>query len=280
VTIDPNASGGGSPLNGTDPMSLTAHNADLPDVRRLEAVAFRCWPATTTVFDGTWAIRLSAGHPAKRLNSVNPLDRADHMALEMRIARAAKRFAGFGRPLVFRQSPLAPPELDNILDARGWRRFDETQVMTVPLSQCPLDHVVSLLPLKDSGRWINQCIAMGGFDEALRPGMAELIGLAHGQVGLFLLENELNQPLAACMAVRFGGLVGIFEVISNPTMRARGFGRRIMESALLWGREGGADRAWLQVVCSNESAVGLYEKLGFSEAYRYAYRQAPEGFSG
>ncbi|MEL6735063.1 MAG: GNAT family N-acetyltransferase [Pseudomonadota bacterium] len=261
-------------------MGVPAYSADLPEVRRLEAVSFRCWPSTTTIFDGTWAIRLSAGHPAKRLNSVNPLDRADHKDLEARISRAAKRFSGFGRPLVFRQSPLAPPELDNILDARGWRRFDETQVMTVPLQKAQLDHVVSLLPLKDSGRWIQQCIAMGGFDESLRPGMAELIGLAHGPVGLFLLENESGAPLAACMAVRFGGLVGIFEVVSHPDVRRQGYGRRIVESAMRWGLDHGAQQAWLQVVSANSFAVSLYERLGFVEAYRYAYRQAPDGFVG
>ena len=85
----------------------------LPGVRRLEAVSFRSWPAATTYYDGTWAIRLTAGHPSKRLNSVNPLDRADHSDLERRIARAARRFHSFGRPLIFRQSPLAPPETTN-----------------------------------------------------------------------------------------------------------------------------------------------------------------------
>ena len=65
---------------------------DLPKVRRLEAVGFRAWPAASVQYDGSWQIRLTAGHPAKRLNSVNPLDPADVARYRPRIAKAARRF--------------------------------------------------------------------------------------------------------------------------------------------------------------------------------------------
>ena len=254
--------------------------ASLPEVRRLEAISFRSWPAASTSYDGTWAVRLTAGHPSKRLNSVNPLDRADHSDLERRISRMARRFHSFGRPLVFRQSPLAPPELENILDARGWRRFDETRVMTLNLNRAKLDDAVNQLPLKDVGRWIDQCVAMGSFSADLKPGLHELISLVQGDVGLFLTEDDAGTPLAGTMAVRLGDLVGLFEVVSNPNLRRHGFGRRILRNAMLWGRDQGASRAWLQVVSKNSAAVGLYRSEGFEEVYRYAYRQAPAGYTG
>lgn len=256
------------------------NTTSLADVRRLEAVSFRSWPAANTLYDGTWAIRLTAGHPSKRLNSVNPLDRADHSNLEQRIARAARRFQSFGRPLVFRQSPLAPPELENILDARGWRRFDETRVMTLDLNRTDLKSAVSQVPLQDVGRWIDQCVAMGNVAADLKPGLHELISQVEGDVGLFLSEDESGVPIAGAMAVRFGDLVGLFEVVSNPKKRGLGHGRSILRNAMLWGRNKGAHRAWLQVVVENSVAEGLYRSEGFEEAYRYAYRQAPEGFQG
>ena len=251
----------------------------LPDVRRLEAVSFRSWPASTTSFDGTWAIRLTAGHPSKRLNSVNPLDPADHADLENRISRMARRFASFGRPLVFRQSPLAPPDLENILDARGWRRFDETIVMTRDLV-APAPDTVPRLPIADVGRWIDALVVMGSVDATVKPGLSELIAHVEGALGLFLVEDDAGKPLAGAMAVRFADLVGLFEVVVHPDMRRHGFGRRIVEDALAWAQKGGAKRGWLQVVAENEPAVALYGTLGFTEAYRYAYRQAPEGWGG
>ena len=50
---------------------------NLPIVRRFEAAGFRAWPATSVQYDGAWSVRLTGGHPAKRLNSVNPLDPGD-----------------------------------------------------------------------------------------------------------------------------------------------------------------------------------------------------------
>ena len=80
--------------------------------------------------------------------------------------------------------------------------------------------------------------------------------------------------------MRYGSFVGLFEVVSNPQMRQQGLGRKMVRTALRWGREHGARQAWLQVVAANEAANRLYESEGFSEVYRYAYRQAPDGFKG
>ena len=99
-------------------------------VRRLEAAGFRAWPASSTGFDDTWAVRVTASFPAKRLNSVNPLDPSDNSDIPSRLQRAAKTFAEHGRSIMVRQSPLAPPDLVAHLDEKGWSRFDESLVMT------------------------------------------------------------------------------------------------------------------------------------------------------
>ena len=62
-------------------------------------------------------VRLTAGHPAKRLNSVNPLDPNDVRDLPERIMRAGRRFEAYGRPLTFRLSPLAGAALARHLEA-------------------------------------------------------------------------------------------------------------------------------------------------------------------
>ncbi len=67
--------------------------SDLPKVRRLEAVGFRAWPAASVHYDGSWLVRLTAGHPSRRLNSVNPLDPSDYGDIDIRLQKAAKGFA-------------------------------------------------------------------------------------------------------------------------------------------------------------------------------------------
>ncbi len=248
----------------------------LSQVRRLEAVSFRSWPATTTHYDGSWAIRLTAGHPAKRLNSVNPLDPSDHARMEERIQLAAERFKAFGRPLVFRLSPLAPADLINILDARGWLRFDETIVMATMLDQAPLDDAIDQLPIRDVGRWIDDIITMNGAKGELKPGLSELIGAVQSTVGLFVTGNNDGVPHCAAMCVHDNDLAGLFEVVTHPDYRQQGRAREITKTALKWARGRGAKRAWLQVVAANKPAVNLYQSMGFSEIYRYIYRKAPD----
>ena len=67
-------------------------------------------------------------------------------------------------------------------------------------------------------------------------------------------------------------MAGLFEIMVRQGLRNRGFGRSIVRAALRWATAQGAQMGWLQVEDSNRSAIGLYERLGFEEIYRYVYR--------
>jgi ribosomal protein S18 acetylase RimI-like enzyme len=248
----------------------------LGSVRRMEAVGFRSFPSTTTHFDGTWAIRLTAGYPAKRLNSVNPLDPRDHAQLERRIGDARRRFDAYGRPLIFRQSPLAPPELESLFDDEGWERFDESLVLIADVGAMKLAEAVDQVPLKDTGRWVDAVLGLDGKPAEQKGGLYEVISLIQPEVGLFLLQDAGGEPISAVRCVCDGTLAGIFDLATSRQHRRQGHGRQILASALKWASGRGAEMAWLQVVADNQSALSLYEDFGFDELYRYSYRQAPQ----
>jgi ribosomal protein S18 acetylase RimI-like enzyme len=69
-------------------------------------------------------------------------------------------------------------------------------------------------------------------------------------------------------------MVGLFDIVTLPSARRRGVGRRLVTSMLAWARDEGATDGYLQVVATNAPAIALYRQLGFDEAYRYHYRQA------
>lgn len=245
---------------------------DLASVRRFEAAGFRAWPATSVHYDGAWAVRLTGGHPAKRLNSVNPLDPGDDANLTERIARAGRRFAAYGRPLTFRMSPLAGRRISAHLDNAGWARFGESLVMRAPLDAAMVADAFHQIPLKDMGRFIGAAIAIRSLDPALRPGLSEVISSIQPQAGLFVLEQS-GEPVSTAICVQDGDLAGLFEVATQESRRGRGHGRRTLLSALKWAFARGARSAWLQVEADNEAAIGLYRSMGFDEVYRYHYRQ-------
>ena len=249
--------------------------ADLATVRRFEAAGFRAWPAAAVHYDGTWVIRLTAGHPAKRLNSVNPLDPGDVTSLSDRIGRAERRFVAYGRPLTFRLSPLSGDVLSRHLDADGWSRFSESLVMRLALDQDVVDSAMHQIPLKDMGRFINAALKVHDFDPALRAGLSEVIGAIQPEAGLFVLEREEDDPLATAICVHDGDLAGLFEIATGARERGKGHARRVILSALKWAKLHGAKQAWLQVEADNFGARRLYEAIGFAEVYRYHYRRPP-----
>lgn len=251
---------------------------DLTQVRRLEAVSFRSFPSTSTHYDGTWAIRLTAGHPAKRLNSVNPLDPSDHSYIDARLELAKRRFDSFGRPLVFRQSPLAPPELETILDDRGWERFDESIVMTLDLSSVSLEDMIDHVPMKDVGYWVDSFLHLSEEEIEKKPGLFEVISSIQPNCGLFV-KNANDQHVAAVRCVHENDLAGIFDLVTGNAFLRQGHAKVLLGSALKWAKQSGAKHAWLQVVAKNIAAKSLYEEFGFQELYRYNYRKAPVGLA-
>lgn len=255
-------------------MSELLKTTPLGIARRFEAAGFRAWPAASVHYDGTWVIRLTAGHTAKRLNSVNPLDPGDSRGVSERISRAGRRFEAYGRPLIFRMSPLAGDTLSKHLDGEGWERFAESLVMAMPLAEESVADAMNQIPLKDMGRFISAAIRVHGIDPAIRPGLTEIISSIEPEAGLFVLE-EAGEPVASGICVHDGDLAGLFEIATVQGERRKGHARRLILSALKWARLRGATIAWLQVEADNKSALALYRSLGFEEVYRYHYRALP-----
>ena len=251
------------------------HATRLPTIRRIEALGFRAWPAANSLYDGSWLVRLTAGHPSRRLNSVNPLDPMDSRDIDTRLERLGRRFVSYDRPLVIRVTPLAPPALTQWCDRQDWVREGETMVMTADVAALDLDDALDHLPLKDVGRFVDADLAVRPRDRALKSGLTEVLSAIRPPTGLFVLAGD-DEPVATALCVHDGDYAGVFEVATKAERRRNGFGRTITRAALRWARSQGARRVWLQVETDNEAALALYGSLGFTESYRYHYRASPQ----
>jgi ribosomal protein S18 acetylase RimI-like enzyme len=231
-------------------------------------------------YDGTWVIRLTPGHDGKRLNSVNPLDPGDLNDLDNRIAKAAERFAAANRPLTFRLSPLAGEKLEAHFDAKGWDTVRPSLVMAMQLEgDSPVVDALDQIPLRDIDRFTTAALEVHGLGPAQRPGLSDIIRAIEPDVGLFALEAE-DHPLASAICVQDRDLAGLFEVATNAKVRGRGYGRRVVLSALKWAKLRGAKLAWLQVEANNEVAIALYRSIGFEAVYGYHYRRPQNAMQG
>lgn len=241
-------------------------------VRQLEAVGFRAWPAASVYYDGTWAIRMTAAYPSRRLNSINPLDPGDTRDIPKRVELAVRRFRAHGRVPCVRVSPLAPPALEAYLEGLGWKRKHETIVMTADLAAMDLLKAVDRASLEDIGHFVDASLSIHERPEELRSGFSQLLKSIHSNRGMFVLE-EGGRAVSNVLCVQDGAMAGLFDVATLRDVRRKGHGRDLVASALKWAAKLGAGMAWLQIEADNVAGLALYERFGFQEAYGYAYRE-------
>lgn len=254
-----------------DPAMSEATQAILPVARQFEAASFRAWPALSSTYDGAWITRLTPGHPSRRLNSVNFLDPGDGANIPTRVAAARDRFDAAGVPLAFRLTPLSAPELKEHFDAEGWRTEAESIVMRARLADLPETDALDQIPLKDVERFVEAAAVVRGVHDGRWAVLAKVINSIQPEAGLFIVEDN-GAPVASTICVHEGALAGLFDLVTSESHRGKGHGRRLVTSALRWARLRGARFGWLQVEADNATAIRMYEKLGFSELYRYSIR--------
>src|SRR5258708_17775564 len=90
----------------------------LAQVRRLEEMAFRGWPALESRDQAGWRLRFSGGY-AKRANSINALGLDARSDAETLTGLEAPYLALGQRP-AWRLTPLAPPVMVALLAERGY----------------------------------------------------------------------------------------------------------------------------------------------------------------
>ena len=248
---------------------------DLPLIRRIEALGFRAWPSGSSRYDGSWLVRLTAGHPSRRLNSINPLDRMDANRIGDRVGALSRQFAAYDRATTFRHTPLAPASLSCWLDERGWAREGETRVLIADAARPPINEALDRVPLGDVGLFVEAALAVRPRDTRYKSGLTEVLSAIRPSKGLFAL-HEGDEPVATALCVHDGEFAGLFEVAVREDRRGRGLGRQVTLAAMRWARMRGAERFWCQVEADNAPASALYASLGLLESYRYHYRTAPE----
>lgn len=68
--------------------------------------------------------------------------------------------------------------------------------------------------------------------------------------------------------------LGLSALKVSADQRRHGHARSLCEALLAWGADQGAVRAYTQVLADNESAIGLFESMGFTLHHRSRYIRA------
>jgi len=257
-------------------LSVLSGNPDVTGSHRaIEEISLNTWPARQTLLLNGWIVRFADGY-TKRANSVYPLCFHPGADLEQTIARAEAFFSEHRLNAVFKLTPFAvPQELDRVLEERGYRCCDACEVMTRDLDEVPAP-APGEARIRDrlDGEWLDAFAAFDGLSPHHRTIAERLLTEAVLRQGFALVFRD-GAPVACGLGVIQDETMALYNIVTDPRWRGRGYGKQLMLQLLAWGKRNGAKRAFLQVLRSNEPALALYRKLGFRTAYSYWYRVKP-----
>jgi GNAT superfamily N-acetyltransferase len=243
---------------------------------QVEETCMNAWPALKEVrYDG-WLIRLANG-ATRRTNSVNVVGKGRRPLLE-KIAYAESIYRAHGQPAYFRLLSTAAPELEQILDARGYRAEDETCTLYMNFAKHrPPKPDDAIFTDTHEGRPTREWLeAHRIHSRRTKEEAAVLHGvLDHVAVPAFFAEarGEGGEIASVAFCGIHEKLACVQWVVTDPAQRRMGLSHATLAALLTRARSAGATGACLQVVAANAPAIALYERLGFDkELYRYHYR--------
>jgi GNAT superfamily N-acetyltransferase len=242
--------------------------------RRIEEAALNSWPALQQVlFDG-WVMRFANGY-TKRANSVTPVY-PSHLPAQEKIAFCEQRYREQHQPTIFRLPSFSDEArvLDDLLEQRAYRFKDLTLVLSTTLptrfatNARPRNAAFQAHSLDEWHTCYKSLDITNGEDQAFHRAILQHIV----PQSLFAVYYEQDTPVACGVGVLEHEIFGLFDIVTHPALRRKGYGTQLIGGMLNWASERGANRAYLQVVNSNQEALGLYAKFGFQESYHYWYR--------
>jgi GNAT superfamily N-acetyltransferase len=239
--------------------------------KRIEEVSLNSWPALQQMlFDG-WILRFAEGY-TKRANSVNPLY-ASSLEVNEKVDRCEMRYAERGLPSVFRLTPFSSPaDLDRVLESRGYQRADPTSVLHLDMRDREIRQgqaaELRALKLDDWMRLFYQFSEAPADEHQTHREILEAIPSTR----LLASLEDSGKPVACGLGVLEDHYFGLFDLVTDPEQRNKGFGTQLVFGLLRWAQNHGARYAYLQVMTLNQPAGHLYAKFGFAEAYQYWYR--------
>jgi GNAT superfamily N-acetyltransferase len=269
------------------------------DILLIETLAANAWPPQQSEDLDGWRLR-SAGGITRRANSVWPNTLGGQIGLDARLSAVERHYSALGLPSIYQICAAAqPPDLDEILAARGYAADAHTLVQTAPicllLQNLPPPHHVPHVdvprvdvprvdvPRVDVPRvdvevceefddeWFAlycRSEAVSGHAAAVRGAILRRIAPPHG----FALLRSGGEPAAVGLGVVERGWLGIFCMATVPGFRRQGAATALLRALALWGETCGAEDSYLQVMQDNAPAQQLYAKGGFVTAYPYHYR--------
>ena len=223
--------------------------------RRVEEASLNAWPALQQMLLDGWVLRFSKGF-TRRANSVTPVYPSTQ-PIPDKVRYCENLYARDGLPTYFRLTTLRDADgLDEVLAARGYAQQEAARVLHRPLATGTLapGPGFALAPLGSFLATYTELTGLKGHLE--NSGLdGQAAAALHGSVlrairgeTVFGLLVDGGRPVACGMAVVEGELAGLFDIVTHPDSRRRGYGRLLVQSLLAhaprWAQATPISKCW------------------------------------
>ncbi len=244
------------------PIAKAGHGAPLSlRIKEIEQAASATWPAKEIEFLGDWVLR-ATGKFTMRANSVLALGNPG-LDLDLALERVVDFYRARSLTPTIHVALPTYSELDEKLQNLGWSGKVHAQVMVADIES-------DILLQPGLGNWevftspTDEWIAVqddAGVQEIMQRAPAIYIGL-----------RIAGQLVAVGRTAHSNGWTTLTRLYVKPELRGQGIGRELICRLLVAAKDAGISKAFLQVDLKNQSAMSLYEKLGFRRHHTYIYR--------
>ena len=235
---------------------------------QIEIAGLNAWPAFEQVDDNGWIFRFADGY-TKRSNSVTVLHPGPGSS-ESRIIHYEHLYNAKGQPCIFRLLSFNDnTEIVNILASRNYTSGDHSLVLSQDLKNIEFHPVAFDSVTVDE--WMKCYCELSNKEIKAHSVHSRMIHNIKNKYLPALLVRNAN-TVSCGLGVISDGLLGIFDIVTHPQYRNKGYGYELITGMLHWAIQNHAYGAYVQVIAENTPAVRLYQKLGFELSYEYNYK--------
>ena len=229
------------------------------DIRRIERLHVRAWPAFETADIHGWLWRYSGGG-SQRANSVSTVDftggdpaaALDEVEAHYRARNAPVRLHTYDLSV--------PAGIVDLLQERGYRGGETTLTMAKPVGAAnPSDEVE--VAATANAEWLE--VYLGAISESRRSVNARILDTVPQPCSYFSCRRA-GQVISSGLCVADGDFAVIECMATRAEARRQGGADAVLRSLEAWAAERGVKTLALQAVAANAAAIALYTRIGFA----------------
>ena len=227
-------------------------------------------PALQTLLYDGWVLRFANGY-CGRANSVGMLYPST-LDIQLKINECEKIYSARGLNTLFKLTDNTAPVLDTLLAGQGYETARPTSLMAMDITDKNFDSADCVITSYADDVWLEAYCNLSEYEHGDNKTNAKLIMDNTKNPASYIRIVKNGVTIACGSTVVERGYAALLNIVVDKYLRGYGYGKLLCTSLLNEAKKLGAETSYLQVMQNNETAVKLYESLGYTHRYTYWYR--------